>query len=120
MASRMEEKERLREVRLAKQQEEERLSRRQTIAIYAVSGVLAAASVAGIVVLLVSGSGGGSSSGGEGGPFGQHYSGLEARRTAAGVTTMATPDSATHIHPLLAVYVNGKQITVPSNIGIPP
>lgn len=119
MATQSEEKERLREARLAKQKEEEQATRRRLIAGYGVAGVLAVAVIAGIVAV-VAGSGGGSGSGGDAGPFGQHYSGLEARRTAAGVTTMATPDSAAHFHPHLAVYVNGKQVTVPANIGIPP
>ncbi|MDQ2940387.1 MAG: hypothetical protein M3R23_07650 [Actinomycetota bacterium] len=119
MASRNEERERLREARLTRQQEDERGARRRLIAGYAVAGVLSVAVIAGVVAV-VAASGGGSSSANSGGAFGQHYDGLEARRTAANVTTMATPDSATHFHPQLAVYVNGKRVEVPANIGIPP
>ena len=54
-------------------------------------------------------------------PFGQHYPGLVARRERAHVPTMMqTMSSPWHFHPRLSVYVNGKPITVPANIGIDP
>lgn len=33
---------------------------------------------------------------------------------------MQTMNSPVHFHPLLKVYANGKQVTVPANIGIDP
>lgn len=56
----------------------------------------------------------------QGGPFGQHYRGLQERRIAAGVPTMGDPRSGEHLHPQLALYAGGKEIAVPVNIGIHP
>ena len=53
--------------------------------------------------------------------FGPNYEGLVARRDAAHVPTMTqTMSSTVHFHPLIKVYVNGTQMTVPANIGIDP
>ncbi len=53
--------------------------------------------------------------------FGQHYAGLEQRRLQAGVSTMSTANvNAPHIHIQLSVWVDGKRVEVPSNIGIDP
>lgn len=120
MTSRKEEKERLRQVRLARQQEEQGKARTRQLGAYALAGLLSAAVIAGIVVMAAGGSGG-SSSAGAGGPFGQHYEGLQNRETAANVPTMMdTMSSTEHIHPHLAVYVNGKQTEIPADIGIDP
>lgn len=55
------------------------------------------------------------------GAFGQHYTGLEARRTGAGVTTMMdTMNSPVHFHPKLTILADGKPVAVPANIGIDP
>jgi hypothetical protein len=55
------------------------------------------------------------------GPFSQHYAGLVERRQAAHVPTMMdTMTSSVHFHPLLKVYVSGKQMPVPADIGIDP
>lgn len=55
------------------------------------------------------------------GAFGQHYEGLEQRRQQAGVSTMADPaDDGVHLHPKLAVFVDGERVLVPANIGIDP
>jgi hypothetical protein len=54
-------------------------------------------------------------------PFGQHYRGLDARRKAAGVPTMMdTMGNQAHFHPLLALFIDGKRVQVPANIGIDP
>jgi hypothetical protein len=53
-------------------------------------------------------------------PFGQHYDGLEQRRVAAGVATMASPTADVHTHPHLAVWANGRRVPVPADIGIDP
>ncbi len=119
MASRKEEKERLRQVRLARQQEEQRKDRTRQLGAYALAGLLSAAVLAGIVVMAAGGSG--SSSASAGGPFGQHYEGLQDRETAANVPTMMdTMSSPSHFHPHLAVYVDGKQTEIPADIGIDP
>lgn len=55
------------------------------------------------------------------GPFGQHYARLVQRREAAHVPTMmSTMNSPVHFHPQLKVYVNGRPVPVPANIGIDP
>lgn len=87
---------------------------------YFVAVLVVGAVIAGLVALLSSGGGGGSS-GATAGAFGTHYVGLEERRVQAGVPTMS--DSSTggaHIHPQLAVYVRGSQLSLPANIGIDP
>lgn len=117
MADRHEERERLREVRLAKQGEDKR-KRARLAGVYAVAGVLGTVLIAGIVALAIGGSDSSSPAVAEA-SFGPHYDGLEERRLAAGVPTMAE-GGGSHFHPLLAVYVNGKRVTVPANIGIDP
>src|SRR2546425_5735736 len=117
MASRAEEKELRRQKRLAHEQAAREQARRKRVLGYAAAGVLSAASIAAIVVAV---GGGSKSSAGSGSPFGTHYAGLEQRRQAADVSTMGAPQSSTHIHPVLSVYVNGKKVPVPANIGIDP
>lgn len=91
------------------------------------------AGVVGAVIALSGGSGdsaGGITTGSAGqtlasgevaGPFGQHYVSLDARRTAAGVTTMMdTMESQVHFHPRLSIVADGKPVPVPANIGIDP
>lgn len=110
------EKERLREARLAEEGEAER-SRKRLLGAYVFAGALGAGLIAAVVLLALGG--GGSSSAGAEEPFGPHYEGLEERRLAAGVPTMAE-GGGSHFHPLLAIYANGKPVTVPANIGIDP
>lgn len=52
--------------------------------------------------------------------FGPNYAGLRKRVQNAGLPTMATAGSTAHTHQSLAVYVDGKQIPVPENVGIDP
>jgi hypothetical protein len=92
-------------------------ARRRRVAGYFVAGVLVAAMVAGIVV--VTAGGGNSDSPISSDPFTPRYEGLEDRRIAAGVPTMAE-GGGEHFHPLLEVYVRGEQIPVPANIGVDP
>jgi hypothetical protein len=84
-------------------------------------GTLIGAAVVAVIVIVAAGGGGGSSKNSEA-AFGAHYQGLQARRTAAGVPTMAEAQTvcAAHFHPAIKVYVNGKQIPIPVNIGIDP
>jgi hypothetical protein len=51
-------------------------------------------------------------------PFGQHYQGLAQRDKAA--FPPETRGKGPHIHPELAVFVKGKPVKVPTNIGIYP
>jgi hypothetical protein len=120
MASRAEEKQRRREERLAQEQAAAHQERRKRWIGVGIAGALVAASIAAIIVAVTVG-------GGESGiksesPFGTHYEGLDDRRTAASVPTMAEAQTvgAAHFHPEIKVYVNGKQVTVPVNIGIDP
>jgi hypothetical protein len=87
------------------------------VAGYFVAALLIAATVAAIAVV-ISGGGAGAPSA-SGGPFAAHYDGLEERRLAAGVPTMAE-GGGEHFHSILEVYVRGEQIAVPANIGIDP
>jgi hypothetical protein len=59
MASRQEEKQRLREERLARQAQEESAARRRLMLGYLLAGLLTAAVVAGLVIVIISGAGGG-------------------------------------------------------------
>lgn len=121
MARRAEEKERLRQERLAREQKARAEAQRRRLYGLVVGGMLIVATVVAVVVIVAAGGGGASSKGSES-AFGTHYQGLEARRTAAEVPTMGEAQTvgAAHFHPFLKVYVNGKQITVPANIGIDP
>lgn len=120
MAKGKEEKERLRQERLARQREQEQRARVRSLLGYATGGILAAAVIAGIV-LVAANPGGGHGTAQAKGAFGTHYRGLAERRATAGVPTMMdTMSSTIHIHPHIAVYVNGKQVEIPANLGIDP
>jgi hypothetical protein len=83
------------------------------------AGVLLSAMIAAIVLVAASGDGGSSTA--SEGAFGTHYDGLEERRVEAGVPTMSdTGAGGAHIHPRLSIYVRGKEIPLPTNIGIDP
>src|SRR5436189_1403811 len=130
MASRKEEKERLRQQRLAAEQAEKAQQRRRLIIGYASAGILAALVVAGIIIAVSSG--GGSSSANvkpgsvpasaEAGtrtsppPWPADYDGLGDRINAMGLPGLS--DTIFHIHAILHVYVDGKPVTVPANIGL--
>src|SRR5260221_13952019 len=93
-------------------------TRRERFVQLSLAGILGALVIGALALTLIGGSG---SSAPEPGPFGQHYDGLRQPRLAAGVPTMMqTMDSSTHFHPHLAGYGNGRQITVPANVGIDP
>jgi hypothetical protein len=121
MATRAAEKERRRQERIAREDTGREQARRKRLIGYASGGVLAAAAVAAIVIVIAVGGDGGAKTS-SAAPFGTHYSGLQARREAAGVPTMSEAQTvgAAHFHPFLKVYVSGKQISVPANIGIDP
>jgi hypothetical protein len=124
VSSRAAEKERRRAEREQREREMASAERRARWPSLVVATVLGMGALT-AVVLAVVGFGTGGDSGGPSmsanDPFGPHYAGLEARRTAAGVPTMMqTMNSRVHVHPLLAVYVDGRRVGVPANIGIDP
>jgi hypothetical protein len=116
MASRREEKERLREHRLAAERKAGAKTKRERIVQIGIAGILGALVIGALLLTVIGGSG---SSTPKPGAFGQHYGGLEQRRLEAGVPTMAE-GGGSHFHPLLSVYANGRPVTVPANIGIDP
>jgi hypothetical protein len=126
MSSRVAEKEQRRAERADREHqrdvEERRARRLKIIAAGAVVLVLVGAIAA--TALFSGGSGpqaGGRTVAGAEKAFGQHYAGLEQRRRQAGVPTMMdTMNSPIHFHPTVAVFVYGRQVPVPPNIGIDP
>jgi hypothetical protein len=137
MASRKEEKERLRQQRLAAEQAERARQRRRLVIGYASAGVLVALIVVGIVIAATGGGGGSSSASdvakqtvnpgsvpaaAEQGtrttspPWPPLYNGLAARLNAMGLP--ALNENIYHVHAWLHVYVNGKPVTVPPNVGL--
>lgn len=134
MSTRIPERERRRAERLKAERQAAASDTRQRRLRLAGAGV-AAIVLAGVIAAVIVLTGGGNSPGGVtngsagqalapgevAGPFGQHYAGLEARRKAAGVTTMMdTMDSSLHVHPRLTILADGKPVLVPANIGIDP
>jgi hypothetical protein len=131
MASRKEEKERLRRERLAREQAEAAASARKRRLIFA-GGGLAAIAVVGIVAIAIAAGGGGSSSSGDSpnsaqltaglntgpGPWQPEYTHLADRFEASGLPQSAS--ETYHIHAMLRIYINGKQEPIPANIGIDP
>ena len=89
---------------------------------------LGALAVAAIIALIATSSGGksahvtdaGASAGlqATSAPWAPEYAGLQTRLAALNLP--AGMDGAYHVHAALRVYVNGKQIPVPANIGIEP
>jgi hypothetical protein len=125
MSSRLHETEPGREAREAEEADLAMTPERRRVRPRLLWGGIGAIVMAAIAAVIVSG--GGSKSmdmtvaAAPSGPFSQHYAGLTQRRQAAHVPTMMdTMKSSVHVHPMLKVYVDGKQIPVPVNIGIDP
>jgi hypothetical protein len=120
MAIRRDEKQLQREERLARERSEQEAARRKRLYSYVAGGILVIASIAAVSVVVASG--GGDSKQNADAAFGPHYDGLEGRRQAAGVPTMAEAATvgAAHFHPSIKVYANGEQVQIPTNIGIDP
>jgi hypothetical protein len=134
VSSRRDQKERLRRERIAREEAEAKAeARRRRGAVLFVGAILVAAAVAGVIV--VASGGGGSSSGpaqtysrnsvppgAEAGaqttppPWRPEYAHLAQRLQAMGLPGLS--EEVFHIHSLLHVYVNGKAVTVPANIGL--
>lgn len=116
-------RERRQRERLAYEQGLARAERRQRVRAAALAGALGLLAVSAVTALLVfvGADGGGGAQAAVKGAFGQHYRGLDERRQTAGIPTMMqTMDSAAHFHPRLWVYVDGRAVPVPANIGIDP
>jgi hypothetical protein len=136
VSSRKEQKERLRQERIAREKAAaEAAARRRRFQIGGGAILLAAAVV--VVVVLAIGSGGGSDNSGASSnasnsantgaqtgvqtskaPWKPEYSFLAQRLAALNFPEQS--DVGYHVHAELFVYVNGKQITVPANFGIDP
>jgi hypothetical protein len=134
MASRREEKERLRAQRLERQEAEKQASKRRMMWALIGGGILAAIVVVVIVVVAVSSGGGGSSSGGQEfgsdsvpsgaevgvrstpPPWPPDYAHLSQRIEAMGLPGLS--DTIFHIHAQLHVYAKGKPVQVPAEIGL--
>jgi hypothetical protein len=89
------------------------------VAGYFVAALLGAALVAAVIIAITAGDGESGSTVASDSPFGPHYEGLEERRLAAGVPTMAE-GGGEHFHPEIEIYANQKKVPVPANIGIDP
>lgn len=138
MASRKEQKERLRAERVAQEEASRReTSRRRRMQIGAALGGVAIIAVVVIVIVLASGGGGGSSSDSSSGltfhtdsvpadaqlalqdtppPWKPDYKQLQQRVEAMGLPGFN--ETTFHIHAWLHVYVDGKKEPVPPNIGV--
>jgi hypothetical protein len=135
VATRKDEKERRRAARLEAEQREAAAARKRLVLGYGVAGLLTAAVIAGIVVVVATGGSGGS------GGSGRTYAPGDSVPAAAEVGVQTTPppwqpeyahlaqrlqsmglpglnENIFHIHSLVHVYVNGKPVTVPANIGL--
>ena len=134
MSSRKEQKEALRRERLEREQAAKASAERRRRLMIG-GGVLAAAAIIAVVVVLVAGGGGSSgnssASSGSGNskldssglqtgtaPWKPEYSYLAQRLSVLNFPEQS--DIAFHIHAVLFVYINGKQTTVPANLGIDP
>ena len=125
MASRKEEKERLRkerEERERKEEEQQKKKKRRRKILGGLGLLVLALAIIGFVAL----SGGDKKTPEEAqkglqttpGPWEPLVSGLEERENALGLP--APSDTIYHVHAQLKVFVNGKPQTVPNNIGIDP
>jgi hypothetical protein len=135
VSSRRDEKERLRQERIAQQDAEAKAaSRRRLTAVLFAAVVLAAAAIAGVVVVATSGGGSSSSDAGQTysknsvpaaaevgvqttpPPWRPEYAHLAQRLKAMGLPGLN--EQIFHIHSWLHVYVDGKAVTVPVDIGL--
>jgi hypothetical protein len=130
MSSRKEQKERLREERIAREQAEAAATLRRKRMLFG-GGGLAAIAVIALVALAIAAGGGGGGGGSKSSahavtagvqtgpaPWQPEYTHLADRFEASGLPQSGS--EAYHIHALMRVYVNGKQQPVPANIGIDP
>jgi hypothetical protein len=138
LSSRKEQKERLREERLQRERAAKAASERRRRMMIG-GGVLAAAAIVAVVVVLVAGGGGGGSS--DSSTTASNSGATTSNLDQSGLQTTKAPwkpeysflaqrlstlnfpeqsDIGYHVHAALFVYVEGKQTTVPADIGIDP
>ena len=122
MASRKEEKERLRREREERERQEKAAQQRRA-RIQRIGGALALLAVAGLIIALVAlgGDDGSDSAAGKGlqetqGPWSPLVEGLRDREKA--LELPAPSDTIYHVHAQLKIFVNGKPLKVPVNIGV--
>lgn len=123
MASRKEEKERLRREREERERQEKTAQQRRA-RMQRIGGALALLAVAGVIIVLVALGGDDSSdpaAASKGlqetqGPWPPLVEGLEDREKALDLP--APSDTIYHVHAQLKVFVNGKELKVPNNIGV--
>jgi hypothetical protein len=134
LSSRKEQKEQLRQERLEREKAAKAAAeRKRRLQIGGGAGLLAAIVVVVIVLIVSSGGGGGSSTASSGGgnnpaadiglsdgtaPWPPEYTHLAQRLGAYNFPQQT--DIGYHVHAELKVYINGKQTTVPANLGIDP
>jgi hypothetical protein len=135
MASRKEERDQRRAERREAEQREATTAKRRRLVGYGVAGLLTLAVVIGIVVVIASGGSSDSNAApatndnsvpaaAEVGvqttppPWDPEYAHLAQRLDALDLPGLN--EQIFHIHSLLHVYVNGKPVTVPANIGLKP
>ena len=122
MASRKEEKERLRREREERErQEQEKASRRKRQSRVLGAAAVLAVALAIVAVAALSGGDDGGGAAAKGldespGPWAPKVEGLEERENALDLP--APSDTIYHVHAQLKVFVNGKPMKVPNNIGI--
>ena len=125
MSSRKEQKEQLRREREEREQQEKAAAERRA-RMTRLGGALGALVVVGAIIAIVALSGGDDSDPAKAqkglqetqGPWAPLVEGLEDREEALDLP--APSESIYHVHAQIKVYVNGKQQTVPNNIGIDP
>lgn len=125
MASRKEEKERLRKEREERERKEEEQSKKKKRR-FKILGALGLLILVLAVIGFVALSGGKKKTPEEAqkglqqtqGPWAPLVEGLEERENALGLP--APSDTIYHVHAQIKVFVNGKPMTVPNNIGIDP
>ena len=122
MSSRAALKKQRREERLRQEREAEARERRRKR--LRIAGIVAAGVIGALVMVLAitlrAGDENTPSAAADRDPFGAHHDGTADRRSEAGVPTMATGNPAFHIHPFLRVYVDGRRVELPADIGIDP
>jgi hypothetical protein len=122
VSSRRDQKERLRQERLAREQAAAAVARRKRLLGIAVAAATLVALGAVVAVVSIAAGGGSSTSGAQAGvqatpaPWQPEYGSLQKRVAALGLPQAA--DYPFHIHAMLRIYVDGKQVEVPSQIGI--
>jgi hypothetical protein len=120
VSSRREQKDRLRQERLERERADAAASRRRRVLQAGIGGAALVALV--VVVVVVAIAAGGGSADAQAGvkatppPWQPIYDKLQKRDDAMGLPQAA--DYPYHYHAWLRVYVNGKRVTVPMNIGI--